>query len=1173
MNYLIFSCERCYTIKMKENCVKRNFLKFFTLVFVSLMIAVSLFSFPIGNKTESVQAESVDDYEKFYKSYMTMINSYDNVAEVADEETGHYIIRLIVKSDDEIDEQGAIYSCSFDGYTYLQYDDVESADTAYQYYDSLNNVEVTYDYNVSTDGEEVTSDAVKVTDYNSWGWSIKNDYLGLNAYRSTLSTYKNLRNVVVVVLDSGINTSHKLFKNRLLKDKIGIDYSKNFTKSSSGSSGVEDDNGHGTHVSGIIAEGTECAKSSVSILPIKVLDENGKGTVSNILSAIQYVTNLYDTLKASNYTICAMNMSFGVKASSTANEAGTVSASAFGTFAQYIDTAYSKNILSVVSAGNENADTSTIQPANIKKAITVSALTEKTSENRNYLVFDVRYSNYGSTVDFSAPGTSVKSAYIGGSTQYKELSGTSMAAPHVTACIALVYTNPNFEDKSADYIVEKLEENVDISKIYPAGDYYTGLTVGNNKNWNKYYGYGVINIANIDVPTYGTVKFGTDERFQDDEFSLTLNYSLTTMEEASLKIASYGNYSYEIRYSLEDDAKAVSADDEIYSSSISITKTTKVTAMVFYYSDVSGELIGKSALGTKTYYINCYDLDSAYTYEDCDGGVKITGYTGSEITDTLTVQSSFDGKSVVEIGENAFELAKAKKVVLPKTVKNIDDGAFENNTRIETISCDSDAVEIGECAFKNCTSLTNFDIANATNLGNSALAHTNISSLILKNVTRIEKYAFSDTPITTLLVGSKVTYIGKETQIKSFEMVYGFCDVAENFAFECGVEYEDLTLKITSDLPAKVNCTGAESLSVTVVGLVDKYKINMPENASDISKDISIETTDTSYTKTYKIKLTGLSEGDYKFSITFTDCFGNSVETKVVAVKVVSSATEKKLTVNGENFKLLVNGKEYTTNMTLFMGCAYDFQVTPSVGYTLKSLIVAGNSQSVNVKEFSVDEVTDDITIEIVAEKKTSVTVTFNPTNCKIMSGKVVVTGAVEVKSSTADYAFSIVSNEGTYLKRVTVNGELLEAGDDGVFHLTNILDDLNVDVVCESKILSVDVFIAGDLGTYSVVGNKSLSEVAYGSNREIVLSANDGYKVATVIVNGQVYDASNGKIVLNNVDEDTEIIVSFKKTGLNMFGSTDSFPKILVIVLVVLVVIILVSIILICVIKKHSYM
>jgi subtilisin family serine protease len=181
-------------------------------------------------------------------------------------------------------------------------------------------------------------------------------------------------------------------------------------------SGV-DDEGHGTHVSGIIAgrgnnnDGISGLCWSGSIIPVKFMDEDGSGAASDAADGIRYAVKEGARI---------INASFGASSKSSA-------------LSDAIDYAKSKGTLIIAAAGNDgrNNDNRPTYPASYTQG-NVIAVAAVTSNG-----FLASYSNYGEeSVDLAAPGDKILSTYP--KSTYKTLSGTSMAAPIVAATAAMV---------------------------------------------------------------------------------------------------------------------------------------------------------------------------------------------------------------------------------------------------------------------------------------------------------------------------------------------------------------------------------------------------------------------------------------------------------------------------------------------------------------------------------------------------------------------------------------------------------------------------------------------------------------------------------------------------------------------------------------------------------------
>lgn len=206
--------------------------------------------------------------------------------------------------------------------------------------------------------------------------------------------------VAVAVIDTGVESGHP--------DLTGaVQGGFNFIKPGEP---PEDDNGHGTHVAGIIAArdngvGVVGVAPEARLYALKAFDGRGSGAISAIIEALGWCVE---------NGVRLVNMSFG----GTRNRA----------LARALDACQQAGLVMVAAAGNNGRADSVDFPATHPAVIGVSALEEDGSL--------ARFSSRGPEVDLAAPGSRILSTYTGGG--YRELSGTSMAAPHVTGVVALL---------------------------------------------------------------------------------------------------------------------------------------------------------------------------------------------------------------------------------------------------------------------------------------------------------------------------------------------------------------------------------------------------------------------------------------------------------------------------------------------------------------------------------------------------------------------------------------------------------------------------------------------------------------------------------------------------------------------------------------------------------------
>jgi subtilisin family serine protease len=238
------------------------------------------------------------------------------------------------------------------------------------------------------------------------------------------------QNIPVAVIDTGIDFNHSSFANSIWTNTReipgnGIDddgngyvddvHGWNFVNNNNN---PQDDEGHGTHVSGIVLGvgfnifAPPNSATNIVIMPLKFLDSNGSGVTTDAIKAIYY---------ASNNGAKVMNNSWGGGPYSQA-------------LAEAITYAYNKDVLFVAAAGNSktNNDSTPSYPASyqIPNVIPVAA-----TDDSDVIA---SFSNFGTqSVPLSAPGVSVLSTYPGNNS-FAYMSGTSMASPFVAGTAALM---------------------------------------------------------------------------------------------------------------------------------------------------------------------------------------------------------------------------------------------------------------------------------------------------------------------------------------------------------------------------------------------------------------------------------------------------------------------------------------------------------------------------------------------------------------------------------------------------------------------------------------------------------------------------------------------------------------------------------------------------------------
>ncbi len=279
--------------------------------------------------------------------------------------------------------------------------------------------------------------------------------------------------VTVAVLDSGVNETHPDFRGNVIPISVSRD-----------SSNTHDDNGHGTHVIGIV-KGRDTKGKYIGVAPdarvisVRVADANGMAHGSDLLRGLQWC---YDN--RAQYNIKAVNISM-TAADSESYKTSPICAA--------VEQLWFNGVAVIVAAGNigNASDAAWYAPANDPYVITVGAL----DDNQTASVFDdilASFSSRGKTQDgyakpeLLAPGRNIYSAlassgctfamthpdHIASDGEHFRASGTSMASPMVTGAVALLLERfPALQPDQIKWLMQKTAQRY-------GGSSYSASSIG-----------------------------------------------------------------------------------------------------------------------------------------------------------------------------------------------------------------------------------------------------------------------------------------------------------------------------------------------------------------------------------------------------------------------------------------------------------------------------------------------------------------------------------------------------------------------------------------------------------------------------------------------------------------------------------------------------------------------
>ena len=387
--------------------------------------------------------------------------------------------RLLVKTDsnEHLEENYGAIDCveGYKGIHIFQYDSINKTEIAYQNFlnDNIECVEYDFYFEIDSNTEMYSEGSQETSSHLSWN----SDVVQVDeAFEFINQKNTECEPVTVAILDTELYAEHEYFDiNRI----IDSGYARKDDETRESYPSLIDDENHGTHVAGIIYDNT---MDNVVLCPYRVIPMLNFCTYSVTWAAFQMAVE-----KGAD----VVNISLSGQGGNETDENGEKYCNILN---QAITDATNDGVLVVVGAGNKRGNADYNYPACCPEAITVAA-----TDKRN--LPDVSYSASGKCVDIAAPGTNINSTVprlwsttdvIGyddrfydpiPSSLYREMSGTSMATPLVSALAATVKSIA--PDITASEFERLLKDTAYIPDNWEEGSY------------GKNYGVGIVNFYNM----------------------------------------------------------------------------------------------------------------------------------------------------------------------------------------------------------------------------------------------------------------------------------------------------------------------------------------------------------------------------------------------------------------------------------------------------------------------------------------------------------------------------------------------------------------------------------------------------------------------------------------------------------------------------------------------------
>ncbi len=587
------------------------------------------------------------------------------------------------------------------------------------------------------------------------------DYINLkNTWKTTRG-----KGVTVAIIDSGIDTDHSEFKGRI--SKLSYNASENKTVKDYGLSVIEDTNGHGTAVAGILAASMNNKNGIVGIAPeVQLLVI--KCSVNKNGELVRGSDAVFGLAYAIGAGADIVNMSFG---------------SYRDFFSKYTKLAVDSDVICVAAAGNESTNIP-VYPAALDEVIAVGAY-----DPDDDMIAD--YSNYGENVDMLAPGTAYTTAMGGG---YALYTGTSMSAPMVAGAAALYRAS---HGKTRFDKMRQLLEASSVDLGVAGQDYYNG--------------FGELDVYALVCEPKGTIKYDMmTDSLKDQSQIFVKGHTLQAMPEPEIDYLSFEGWYFDpngtdicplyknvfkqnitlyAKWGSEDEGKSFTYIKKS-DGTAKIQKYTGKRRYVTVPSEIGGLTvteIGESAFADND-RIRSVSLPSSIKQIMAKAFANCTFLEKIEIPDATTGigEEAFRGcvrlinvnitnnSKLAKVGAKAFAYSSISTFNIPKGLRSIGSKAFWGNASLKklTVAAENPTYKLVNSALYKIDGKTllyypaglkgKYTVDKATTIITSnAFAYSRCSEIVLNDgIVTLGKECFTHSRIHRIAIPKSVTTIG-----------------------------------------------------------------------------------------------------------------------------------------------------------------------------------------------------------------------------------------------------------------------------------------------------------------------------------------------------------------------------------------------------------------------------